>query len=138
MLAARREERLNAALRFGLTAGWLVYTRFFVALRGAHLVLPPCPFLLLTGHPCPLCGATRGYGAVWRGDLDAAVRYHPLAPAFFVATVVAAAALAVVAATGRRPRLALSYAQQLWLLAGGLAVVTAAWVFRLLFLPLPA
>ena len=28
-----------------------------------------CPFAVLTGRPCPLCGLTRDFGALWRGDL---------------------------------------------------------------------
>lgn len=131
-------DRLNAALLLALTAGWLAYTRAFAALRGVHAVLPPCPFLLLTGHPCPLCGATRGYSAMWRGDPAAAFRYHPLAPLLFLATAVAAGALLVVAVSGRMPAWRPSPRLELTLFAAGLAIVTAAWAFRLLFLPLPA
>ena len=45
----------DLGLLFGLLA-WLVYTKFFFTLRAGHLVLPPCPFFYLTGHPCPFCG----------------------------------------------------------------------------------
>lgn len=138
MLAVERVDRRNAGLLLLLAVGWLVYTRFFAVFRGAHLVLPPCPFLVLTGQPCPLCGATRGYAAVWRGDLGSAVRYHPLAPVFFAATVAGAVGLAFALAAGRRPVLRLRAAQQVGLFALGLGAVTLAWVLRLLFLPLPA
>jgi hypothetical protein len=34
---------------------------------GAHFV-PPCPFRAITGLPCPLCGGTRAFAWVARGD----------------------------------------------------------------------
>jgi hypothetical protein len=38
--------------------------------RGIH---PDCPFLAMTGHPCPLCGGLRAVHALTRGDLAGAV-----------------------------------------------------------------
>jgi len=32
--------------------------------------VPVCPFLLITGGPCPLCGSTRKVGALLHGDLS--------------------------------------------------------------------
>jgi Protein of unknown function (DUF2752) len=52
----------------------------------ALLAKPPtggptvCPFALVTGMACPGCGMTRAMGYLIRGDLPAAIRYHPLAP----------------------------------------------------------
>lgn len=37
-----------------------------------------CPFLRLTGFPCPGCGMTRAYKSLLAGDLSAAFAYHPL------------------------------------------------------------
>jgi hypothetical protein len=37
-----------------------------------------CPFALVTGHACPLCGGTRAAAAVVRGDWAAAWDLHPL------------------------------------------------------------
>jgi hypothetical protein len=31
--------------------------------------MPPCPFLAVTGLPCPLCGATRAFEHAAAGDL---------------------------------------------------------------------
>ena len=36
-----------------------------------------CPFVLLTGYPCPLCGMTRAFFAFLRGDFKEAWRLHP-------------------------------------------------------------
>lgn len=37
----------------------------------------PCPFLVVTGWLCPLCGASRMGAAVLRGDLAAAWGWNP-------------------------------------------------------------
>jgi hypothetical protein len=39
----------------------------------------PCPFRLLTGWDCPLCGGTRMGDALLHGDVAAAFRFNPLA-----------------------------------------------------------
>lgn len=38
-----------------------------------------CPFLLLTGLPCPTCGVTRALDALLHGDLAGYWQCHPLA-----------------------------------------------------------
>ena len=38
-----------------------------------------CPFVLLTGYPCPLCGMTRAFFALFRGDFKTAWELHPFA-----------------------------------------------------------
>ncbi len=43
-----------------------------------------CTFRRLTGIPCPGCGMTRAMAALARGDLGAAVRFHPFAPLLLV------------------------------------------------------
>ncbi len=67
-------------------------------LVGSWLVRPwafdgpvTCPTRLLFGVPCPGCGMTRAFACLWRGDLAAAVRLHPFAPALFALLVVGAA-----------------------------------------------
>lgn len=37
-----------------------------------------CPFLAVTGHHCPGCGALRSVYSLLRGDLIAALTYNPL------------------------------------------------------------
>lgn len=44
-----------------------------------------CPFLDVTGCPCPGCGLTRAIMAMGRGDFQGMVEYHAFAP-FFVLT----------------------------------------------------
>lgn len=39
-----------------------------------------CPFRLLTGLPCPLCGMTRGLAALLRGRGQDAIAFHLFSP----------------------------------------------------------
>jgi hypothetical protein len=58
---------------------WAAYAAFaYVAAdRGWPVV---CPFRLLTGIRCPLCGLTTGTGRLLRGDFRGAFAAHWLAP----------------------------------------------------------
>jgi hypothetical protein len=60
--------------------------------------LPGCPFRAMTGLPCPLCGATRAFTHVARGD-SAFLSYN----AFWVLVAVALIVAGVVVLTKRRP-----------------------------------
>ena len=52
----------------------------------------PCPFYELTGLPCPGCGTTRMFLALFRLDLPAAFAYNPpMFLAFFLWNAVALA-----------------------------------------------
>jgi len=137
LVIARPRERLELALAFAGLLAWLAYTRLFWSLNALHAALPPCPFLYLTGEPCPFCGGTRAYAAMWRGDLGAAVRYYPLGPALFLLTLAAAAGIAVLLATGRAVRWPLTPVARRWAGLGAAAVLVAAWGLRLALLPLP-
>lgn len=47
-----------------------------------------CPFKLVTGFPCPLCGTTRAVVSALKGDIKASFEYHPLWPLTIVTVVV--------------------------------------------------
>lgn len=119
----------------GLVA-WLGYTRFFWTLRGAHATLPFCPFLAVTGQPCPLCGGSRSFAAMWQADVRGAFHYHPLGPILFAGTLVAALGALVLLLTGRRLHVDMGLEKAVYV--GSFAVLVAAWAFRLVLLPLPA
>lgn len=127
--------RVRNWLLLGGFVAWLAYTRFFWQLAGTHVTMPGCPFLALTGHPCPFCGGTRSFAFMWRGDLVDAVRYYPLIPLLFVATAVAVPLLAIGLWTGRDVRLQLPR----WARTAGLATLLAAlavsWSLKLTVLP---
>lgn len=42
------------------------------------LGLVPCPFALIFRAPCPGCGLTRASLRLFQGDLEGAMRFHPL------------------------------------------------------------
>ena len=67
---ADQADRLRYSLvLLGLLA-WLLYTRVFWMLHSAGATFPTCPFLLLTGQPCPLCGGTRSFAQMWQADWE--------------------------------------------------------------------
>lgn len=77
-LAARTPR--DAARSNLLTAGSIVASG--IALSGLYAVAGvglPCPFKLVTGWDCPLCGGTRMGSALLHLDLPAALAYNPLA-----------------------------------------------------------
>ncbi|MDR2736552.1 MAG: DUF2752 domain-containing protein [Gracilibacteraceae bacterium] len=43
-----------------------------------------CPFLAVSGIPCPGCGMTRAFLAFFRLDFAQAFLYHPMFPVFLV------------------------------------------------------
>lgn len=70
---------MMSVLGFGVWMGWSLW---------------PCVFADVTGLPCPGCGMTRAAAAWLRGDIPAALRFHPLSPfLIFIGGFVAAGAL---------------------------------------------
>jgi hypothetical protein len=137
LVRAGRDDRLRYGLALIGLLGWLLYTRVFWTLHAAHTTLPPCPFLVVTGQPCPLCGGTRSFAQMWQGDVAGAARFHPLGPVLFALTLLAIPVLAVLATRGLvlrwRPT-RIGERRVYWAVA---AVFLSAWAFRLAFLPLP-
>ena len=133
VVRARPEDRLGNLVVLGTLIVWMIYTRFFWPLYQFHATLPPCPFLRLTGHPCPFCGGSRSFAEMWRGHVGRAAQLYPLGPALFVMTLAAIPALAIIIAIGRdlrvpRPLVAV----------GGVAGVVAlavSWSLKLTVLP---
>lgn len=62
----------------GLGWTYLAYAGLLDTRLVPHLVV--CPFLLLTGHPCPFCGTTRSWNAMLHGHFSHAFALHPWAP----------------------------------------------------------
>jgi len=59
--------------------GLCVLALVFVRLVGnSFSAIAPCIFHAVTGWPCPLCGSTRAFDALARGDLFAALAWNPL------------------------------------------------------------
>jgi len=49
----------------------------------AKPIVQLCPFLWLTGIPCPLCGLTRGFFAFAKGHWSEAIHFNALTPLAF-------------------------------------------------------
>lgn len=97
-----------------------------------HFDLLPCPWASLLGIPCPGCGLSRAAALLVRGDLEGALRLHPLSPLLvpLVLAVTARAAFEHVrGAAPSRSSPALRRSESvLWCLLGGL--VLAVWAAR--------
>jgi hypothetical protein len=67
-------------------------------------LLRPCPFLELTGAPCPTCGTTRAAAALSQGHLAEAFAVNPLAAAALLLLLPAAVASVVLRRIETPPR----------------------------------
>lgn len=130
---AGQQSRMRNLLLLGTAAAWLVYARFFFGLQQAHATLPPCPFLYLTGHPCPFCGGTHGFSEMWGANWRQALLDYPLAPVLFAGTLAALPVLLVAVVLRRDLRLS----PRVWkiglVVAGVLLLLN--WVLKLTVLP---
>ena len=62
---------------------------------------PQCPLYQMTGLACPGCGLTRGFHALFHGDVLGALDYNALLPVYVLLFAYLAASLVSVAARGR-------------------------------------
>lgn len=56
---------------------------FFIVLLGgilSYLEVYTCPFLYITGIPCPMCGMTRALFSVLHLDFESSFHFHALWP----------------------------------------------------------
>jgi hypothetical protein len=67
---ASRTERLIAGASLGVVAAGAFVVQHFNPVTAGFF--PKCPFFLLTGHYCPGCGTTRGFHALFNGDIATA------------------------------------------------------------------
>lgn len=73
---ARGGFRAGTGLKYlgGFFAGGITLSALYAA-TGQGM---PCPFRMITGWDCPLCGGTRLGNALLHGDVPAAFAYNPL------------------------------------------------------------
>ena len=64
--------------------------------------LPACPLYKMTGFACPGCGLTRGFHALFHGDIVTALDFNALIPLFVVIFVVLYVSTLLFALRGRR------------------------------------
>ncbi|GAB3582148.1 DUF2752 domain-containing protein [Calidifontibacter terrae] len=62
-----------------------------------------CPFLLLTGLPCPTCGMTRAWTLIGHGRFTEAMTFNPLTPLVMALAALWCVAAGVAWARGESP-----------------------------------
>lgn len=77
--------RVSALARMAIPAGALCACALIEPRQPPGWIV--CPFRLLTGLPCPMCGMTRGLASLLRGRWTDAVGFHLLSPVVLVALV---------------------------------------------------
>jgi Protein of unknown function (DUF2752) len=113
---------------------WLVYTRLYFWLQARGLTVAPSLFMHLTGRPDPLCGLTRTFAWMWRGDLARAALVYPLGPILFLLSFPLLIHATVVILRGTTIRITLPPAGPLLLVATALLLVTLNWISKLAWL----
>ncbi|MGH3519208.1 MAG: DUF2752 domain-containing protein [Haloechinothrix sp.] len=73
----RRPDTLATALTAGV--GSAALTTLYLVDPSERMVFFPCPFRLVTGLDCPLCGGLRMVHSVLHGEFAAAADYNALA-----------------------------------------------------------
>ena len=76
---------------------------------------PVCPLYTLTGFACPGCGLTRGFHALFHGDVLAALDYNAMLPLFTVLVGIALVTMVNFALRGRRASMKLFHPTALWI-----------------------
>jgi hypothetical protein len=90
---------LAAAGAGGMIAGSAAVAYFDPTAAG---FFPVCPLYALTGLACPGCGLTRGFHALFHGDVLAALDHNAMLPFFAVLIACGFVALVYYAIKGRR------------------------------------
>ncbi len=135
LVRAGAEARLrNALILAGFTL-WMLYTRVYWSLHAIHAGLPQCPFLTITGHPCPLCGGTRSFAYMWNGRVTNATLLYPLGPLLFAGTLVAIPVLAAALLADRDLSVRLPRDLRRALLGAAAGVLAVSWMLKLTLLP---
>jgi hypothetical protein len=117
-----------------LDLAWLIYTRLYFVLHPIGLTVSPSLFMHATGHPDPLCGLTRTFAWMWRGDVYRAVLVYPLGPLVFVVSWVGLAYLAYAVVTHRALRIDAPKTLTRTLVVVLLAAFAANWMSKWLWL----
>jgi Protein of unknown function (DUF2752) len=79
--SSTKERVLAATGLLGMTIGGFAVGYFNPVTAG---FFPLCPFHVITGLNCPGCGMTRGFNALFQGDVLGALHFNALIPFFTI------------------------------------------------------
>jgi len=109
-------ERLLAAAGTGAAAAGAAAVWYFDPSTAGFF--PACPLYSLTGFACPGCGLTRGFHALFHGDVFTALDYNALIPVFGAFLGYLFLSMFLVAARGRGLTMGRMNAPVLWSILG--------------------
>lgn len=95
-------ERVLAGAGFAVFAAGCFIVGFFNPSTAG--IFPGCPLLQLTGLACPGCGLTRGFHALFHGDILSALDFNALIPFWAIGFVYLFVLLASIALRGKTLR----------------------------------
>lgn len=75
-------ERITAGATLSVFAVGCFIVGFFNPTTAGFF--PACPLLTMTGYACPGCGLTRGFHALFHGDILTAISYNALIPIYCI------------------------------------------------------
>lgn len=132
----RSASRLLAAAAVAGVAGGAGLVAYFDPTQ-EHF-FPVCPLYALTGFACPGCGLTRGFHALFHGDILTALHFNVLIPIWTVIFGVAFISLALFAVRGQGISFNKLSPNWLWVFLGMLMIFGVvrnipAYPFTLLF-----
>lgn len=133
---ASAAERTLAAAGVAAMAGGSAFVAYFDPSKASFF--PVCPLYVLTGIACPGCGLTRGFHALFHGDIVTAIDFNALVPVWAVIFGYVFVSLVLMAVRGKGLPMWPTRPGFLWtfmivLLAFGVVRNIPAWPFTILF-----
>lgn len=105
-------ERILAAAGIFITVAGSFFVWFFNPTTEGFF--PVCPMFKLTGFACPGCGLTRGFHALFHGEIATALGFNAMLPVYAFIFAYLFAAMLMVAALGRAPKLTIFKTRYIW------------------------
>jgi hypothetical protein len=105
-------ERLLAAAGILAGIGGSAFVWFFNPANAGFF--PVCPLFQMTGIACPGCGMTRGFHALFHGEILTALDFNAMVPLWAFVFAYLFAAMFVIAVRGRSPKLTIFKPKYIW------------------------
>ncbi len=125
------KKREKGEVDFGIIYGGVSIIILFIgSTMPALSLMPSCAFRMLTGIPCPTCGATRSIIALARGDVTASFIMNPLTALCLLAGIlVFLYSLATVVFDLPKISMLLSPKDEIALKTGIIILILAQWIY---------